>query len=380
MVLAANLFEDAKLTLQCRAIFGNPVPVFLVASTTIVRRGKATDRSATGIDVSLTAEEVQREIELLHQLLAERTEENEEERRQKEEERQQKEKLQQLQSPTRLLAYLSLVDELLFRSLTVETDTHKSSAPGTTDVSGRFYPKHFLAWTDFDTLHADLFAQLETTLGSDALYPSRNALQALGENSSPLVSDETDLRPFLRNAVEKPAALINEKRMNERIVFNENHSADKKPAARVSVLGRAALIVTRYLAATRHPKLSSFKFRNSSYGEDLRGLGVDAANAEGARGRPKKRLPSSVKTIGNPDRWGFATQRSEQEVYTHVLVGEYKAAHKLRAAKLQAVLAQSPEENFFALAAREEELANEDNLEPKTKSTTRDGRHLRDGD
>ncbi|CAK7275195.1 hypothetical protein SEPCBS57363_006555 [Sporothrix epigloea] len=121
-------------------------------------------------------EEVQREIERLHQLLAERTEENEEERRQKEEERQQKEKLQQLQSPTRLLAYLSLVDELLFRSLTVETDTHKSSAPGTTDVSGRFYPKHFLAWTDFDTLHADLFAQLETTLGSDALYPSRTAL------------------------------------------------------------------------------------------------------------------------------------------------------------------------------------------------------------
>ncbi|CAK7563063.1 MAG: hypothetical protein SEPTF4163_000920 [Sporothrix epigloea] len=158
------------------------------------------------IDVSLTAEEAQSEIKRLRQLLAERTREIEEERRQKEEE----------------------------RRLTVESDNNKTSTPGTTDVSGRFYPKRFLAWTDFDTLHVDNFTQLERTLGSAALFPSRNVLQALGENSSPLVSDELDLRPFLRNAVEKPAALI----------------------------------VTQYLATTRHSKLSSFKFRSSSYGED----------------------------------------------------------------------------------------------------------------
>lgn len=49
-----------------------------------------------------------------------------------------------------------------------------------------------------------------------------------------------------------------------------------------------------------------------------------------------------------------------------MLVGEYKAAHKLRATKLQAVLAQSLEENFFALAVREEEQTNEDDLEAAT--------------
>ncbi|CAK7275170.1 hypothetical protein SEPCBS57363_006543 [Sporothrix epigloea] len=322
--------------------------------------------------VSLTAEgEGQREIERLRQQLADVRREyedlrrqEEELRRQKEEERRQKEdemvekeeerrQIEELQrqSPTQLFTYLSLVDDYLFRSLNVESDTSKTSTPGTTDVSGRFYPKHFFAWTDFDTLHADLFMQLETTLGSHALFPSRNALQALCEDSSPLVSDEADLRPFLRNAVETPASLIVTRYLS----------------------------VTRYLDATRHPKLSSFKFRNSSYGENLRDLGIDIADAEGARGRPKKRPPLSIKMIGNPDRWGFATHLSEQEVYTHVLVGEYKAAHKLQAKKLQAVLAQSPEDNFFALAVQEEEQTDEDNLEAattsaKTKTTARDGR------
>ena len=39
--------------------------------------------------------------------------------------------------------------------------------------------------------------------------------------------------------------------------------------------------------------------------------------------------------IDNPDRWGFATHRSEQKINTHVLVGEYKTAHKLRATKMR---------------------------------------------
>ncbi|CAK7228839.1 hypothetical protein SCUCBS95973_007016 [Sporothrix curviconia] len=334
--------------------------------------------------MSRTPEEVRREIEELRRLLNEKEKENDElrrqkeeerrqkeeerrqkeeerrqkeeerrqkdeERRQKEEERRQKEELQQLQNPTALLTYLSLVDEHLFRSLAVESDPNKTSAPGTTDVSGRCYPQRFVPWTDFDTLHASLFEQLETTLGSDEVFPSRNAMQALGEDSSPLMSDEMDLRPFLRSAVEKPAASI----------------------------------VTQYLAKTRHATLSRFKFRNSSYGMDLRGLGADVAEATGDGGRPKKkRIPSPVKTIGKPDRWGFATHRSGQEIDTHVLVGEYKAAHKLRATKLEAVLAQSPATNFFAAAAREDEQTNQDDLEAaaatttttNTQTTTRNGR------
>ena len=183
-----------------------------------MRRCKATDRTAACIDVSLTAEEVQCENECLRQLLRGKTKKSEELWRQNKEERRQKEELQRQQSSMQLLMYLFLVDDHLFRSLTVESGTNKTSTPGTTDVSSRFYPKHFLAWTDFDTLHVDMFTQLETTLGSDALFPSRKALQALGEDSSPLVSDETDLQPFLRNAVKNPAALIKEeqkKRKNQ---------------------------------------------------------------------------------------------------------------------------------------------------------------------
>ncbi|OAA55597.1 metalloprotease m41 [Niveomyces insectorum RCEF 264] len=295
----------------------------------------------------------------------------EEEQQQKEEERRQKEELQKLQSPTRFLDYLSLVDEHLFTSLAVERDPHKSSTPGTTDVGGRVYPQHFRPWTDFSAAHAAVFAQLAATFGNDATFPSRNAMQALGENISPKVSDEADLRPFLRSAVEKPAELI----------------------------------VTRYLQVTQHDTLKAFKFRSNSYGVNLRGLGLEAdggggvvtgtpgvgevgsapEEVSGAQGaldastrastsskRPKKRQTSPIKEIGSPDRWGFAIHRSEKEVSTHVVVGEYKAAHKLRATKLRAVLSQPPSDDFFVVAARDDAVTTDRRNEDTNEDTVAD--------
>ena len=299
-------------------------------------------------------EEAEKREEKARQQREEAEKREEKARQQREEAEKREEELLKWQRPTRFLEYLSLVDEHLFTSLNVERDPYKTSAPGTTDVGGRFYPQHFRAWTDFSAAHVAVFERLAAAFGNDATFPSRNAMQALGENLSPKVSDETDLRPFLRNAVEKPAESI----------------------------------VTRYLQATKHATLKGFKFRNNSYGVDLRGLGlgvqarggeVEGSGAEesgsapgtagvsgvsGAPGvstatstsskRPKKKQRSPTKEIGNPDRWGFAEHRSEQEINTHVLVGEYKAAHKLHASKLQKVLAQPPGDDFFVEAARED--------------------------
>ncbi|CAK7242672.1 MAG: hypothetical protein STHCBS139747_004169 [Sporothrix thermara] len=241
------------------------------------------------------------------------------------------EELAMRQAPTRLLDYIRHVDQNVFAAFTVEPRS-SSTSQGTTSVEGRFYPQHFQPWAEFASAHEATFKKLVDTFDGDggAYFPSILAIETTGGDVSPAAADEQDLRPFIRASIEKPAARI----------------------------------VSKYLELTGHPTVESIRFRNNAYGLSI-GVSDDPMQwspeqqqmqeAEEQRGRPRKRH-SPVRTIGVPDRWAFGLRRGASTT-THILVAEYKAAHRLPPTKLREVLSRPPTDDFFPRATRKDGLS-----------------------
>ncbi|KIH87059.1 metalloprotease m41 [Sporothrix brasiliensis 5110] len=247
--------------------------------------------------------------------------------------------LEARQAPTRLLDYIRGVDQNVFAAFTVERASSALSQ-GTTAVGGRFYPQHFKPWPDFESTHATLFSTLVRVFDDDggAYFPSPVSIETTGGDISPAAADEQDLRPFIRASIEKPAARI----------------------------------ISKYLDIVQHPTIASIRFRNNAYGLDIGRSDepelqqhphdeTDQQRQQEQRVMHERRLQkhsSPVKTVGVPDRWAFAERRDEPTTI-HILVAEYKAAHRLPAAKIRAVLSAPPTDDFFPRAAKQDGLSSE---------------------
>ncbi|OAA63568.1 metalloprotease m41 [Niveomyces insectorum RCEF 264] len=230
------------------------------------------------------------------------------------------------QAPTRLLDYIRHVDQNMSAAFTVEQSS--STSLGVTSVEGRFYPQHFQPWHDFAGTHNELFNMLVQTFANDggAYFPSILSIETLGGDISPAAADEQDLRPFIRASIEKPAALI----------------------------------VSKYLEIVNHPAVTAIRFRNNAYGlnigrsEEQLQQQLEEEQQQQQRGRPRKRR-SPARAVGVPDRWAVASNRDGEK--THVLVAEYKAAHRLPAKTLRPVMSAPPTDNFFPRAAKQDETS-----------------------
>ncbi|CAK7227419.1 hypothetical protein SCUCBS95973_006536 [Sporothrix curviconia] len=288
-------------------------------------------------DARKRTEQLRREKEAAEARAEEEMRAKEQERREKEHERSERQALQQQMEPTTFAQYLGLADELLFNTFRLPPPSTTNKTTGTTRIVGKFYPQYLHPWAGFEDDHAAMFALLVNNLGNRPLFPSLTDVLGVRRDISPVPTDEMDLRPFIRAAIEKPAV-------------------------------RA---VSAYLEVTNDARLSSINFQNNAAGLDLAGPLEQQQVDEETQPPPAKKQRSPVKDIGIPDRWCVGFHRDQSR--THLLVGEYKAAHKLPAKKLAAVLGTTPpDENFFTHVITSKEK-DDDHTDSDTQPGTQPG-------
>ncbi len=236
--------------------------------------------------------------------------------------------LEQREAPTPFLDYIRNAEDNLYATFYIEPDSEKTSTGSTTRVIGKFYPQRFRPWADFRARHSETFDAFVAAYADTATFPSLTDVLGVRRDLSPDGrADEMDLRPFIRVSIERPAARI----------------------------------VSGYLRYLPRPNATSVHFRNSAYGiqpveaapEQNPADGDDVATAptsrlDGTAGEPPAKRHSPMMAPGVPDRWGIAVAQDGSR--THILVGEYKAAHKLTAKMLRRVMSAPPSEDFFMQA------------------------------
>ncbi|KKZ66527.1 hypothetical protein EMCG_01121 [[Emmonsia] crescens] len=198
------------------------------------------------------------------------------------------------QSPTTFLVYLQQVKEKLLSNFSIELDPDKASTGTVTDVSGKYYPLKLCSWKDFEKTHDQIFDQFIQTFSDAPLFPSKADIQGIGRDLSPTTrKDEQDLRPYVRTAIEKPAQRI----------------------------------LKAYLEQTKDTKTTDFYFRNNAYSLPGKNIEITSETDESQRPPNKKRSPERKRIKGIPDRWGISEHPNGDQC--EILVGEYKAAHKV---------------------------------------------------
>ncbi|KIH86429.1 hypothetical protein SPBR_08195 [Sporothrix brasiliensis 5110] len=270
------------------------------------------------------------------------------EQRQREEAEARATELENKQSSSSFLDYVRWTEQVLFQTFHVkpalmpQSQSHsQSETTGTasawksytaTRVNGKFYPRCLRPW-DFQTTHSSLFTTLVTAFGEERAFPALTDILGVSRDLSPGPVDEQDLRPFIRAAIEKPAARVVTEYIQRMKKDNENNDNDRD--------------------------FVKITFQNNPYGLDLAQETALEVAQEATQNTPSpeppvavpppaKRRRSPVKTIGVPDRWCVGLGHDGGA--THILVGEYKAAHKLPAQKLNTVFSKPPDEDFFIQA------------------------------
>ncbi|PGH33293.1 hypothetical protein GX50_03906 [[Emmonsia] crescens] len=234
-----------------------------------------------------------------------------EEARERQREKRRADDYQKDQSPTTFLVYLQQVKEKLLSNFSIELDPDKASTGTVTDVSGKYYPLKLRSWKDFDKTHNQIFDQFIQTFSDAPLFPSKADIQGIGRDLSPTTrKDEQDLRPFVRTAIEKPAQRI----------------------------------LKAYLEQTKDTTTTDFYFRNNAYSLPGKNIEITSETDESQPPPNKKRSPERKRIKGIPDRWGISEQPNGDQC--EILVGEYKAAHKVYGLFPQ-VLSLSLSEDMF---------------------------------
>ncbi|KKK19416.1 hypothetical protein P175DRAFT_0518467 [Aspergillus ochraceoroseus IBT 24754] len=237
--------------------------------------------------------------ELLHQLAKERERADRAEAR---------------QAPTTLEHYLRLVQQRLVTTLSIESNPMKSASGSVTAVNGKYYPLELYRWHDFENQLEQTFNQLTATFSSKPLFPSETDVLGVRRELSPTSrKDEQDIRPFVRSAIEKPAARI----------------------------------VRAYYDQTNRQDI--FYFQNNAYSLEYRDpeTGVERQGSSPS----KKRSPERKKSQPIPDRWGIC---EEEGGLRRVCVGEYKAAHKTPDEEIRQVLDTAPKNLFLEVLWRKQ--------------------------
>ncbi|CAK7212364.1 hypothetical protein SCUCBS95973_001438 [Sporothrix curviconia] len=219
-------------------------------------------------------------------------------------------------SKTGFLDYLRLVQERVYDKFTVETDRSRL-AQGTTSVAGKFCPRRLRFWEHFGSLHDQKFQELHDSLHPlDAGFASPHDVAGLLMAFSPKSKNEATLRPFLRVALEKPAAAV----VNAHL---DAVSADPEAEIRAHVHFSDVDRTTQTTQTTQTPTTQTTQ-------------------------SSKSKQNKAVSTI--PDRVCMYNANQEKKTSVRFLVGEYKAAHRLAAPALAAML-ESPPEDYLVKAA-----------------------------
>ncbi|KAK2748272.1 hypothetical protein FQN57_000930 [Myotisia sp. PD_48] len=195
--------------------------------------------------------------------------------------------------PTSLDESLSLVNSHLANTLEVGYTPSEKYLHSPIIVNGKYYPLELIPWNSFDQIHTQTLDELAELLGDQHPFPSKSGIKELKDDMSPTQRmDELDIRSWIRAAVEKPA---------QRIVAKNRTESSQPPTER------------------------------------------DVSPN-------KKRSPERGPVEGIPDRWGIR-QLPEKEG-GRVLVGEYKAAHKLLVADIGRALESTPPDFFIQVLKR----------------------------
>ena len=201
-----------------------------------------------------------------------------------------------------------------------------------TKVSGKVCPVFLRRWDEFPGTHEAKLQQLEATLGDQRLFASPHQIDYARKHISPDgLKNENDLRSFIRTAIEYPAKDVLQQFF----------------ASGASGTGTARIT-----------------FRNTATGFTA----VEPADDEDEPDEPpSKRRSPQKKPL--PDRWGVRVTTSGDEV--NCFIAEYKAAHKLRAATVQAVLGEHPGDDFFTQVLQQKRERSASRAASRAASRTR---------
>ncbi|KAI5865812.1 hypothetical protein GGS23DRAFT_603329 [Durotheca rogersii] len=186
----------------------------------------------------------------------------------------------------------------------VEANRLRVAGGGVTEVGGKLHPRILRRWTDFPQIHRDRFATLAQTLAGQRRFPSVLEVWAIKRTlpATPLRS-ELDVAGFIYSFNENPAALI-----------------------------ANAYLIPGGQVTTR----MEFRFSYNAYGR---------LNSRPSSQSPAREESSSYPRDANPDRWGMHQFPDGSE--EAVIIGEYKAAHKVRRSTFRQVLDGSFSESLF---------------------------------
>ncbi|EFX01761.1 FAD dependent oxidoreductase superfamily [Grosmannia clavigera kw1407] len=190
-----------------------------------------------------------------------------------------------------------------------------TAAPGLVELmAGRSWAETQLP-APFQITTARL-SHLAQDLGEQALFTSPFEIESIRKSVIPRtgIADEQGLRPFIHTAIEAPATAI----------------------------------LKAHFKILQPDKDLMIEFMSSAYGRL-------------PQSEPPSKKASPVKDV-MPNRWAFLVDADpSNDLTTAILVGEYKAPHKLKAATLHNVMSRRPGDTFFPQAIRtklpEEQLA-----------------------
>ncbi|OJD17401.1 hypothetical protein ACJ73_08803 [Blastomyces percursus] len=249
------------------------------------------------------------------QLVEKERERAERERERAEKERERAVRAEADKAPTVFERYLLLVQQRLVSTLSVEPNPAKTASDSLTSVDRKYYPLELCVWVDFEEEHSKTFSLLTSLLSDKPLFPCENDVLGVQREMSPSTrKDEQDIRPFIRSAIEKPAARV----------------------------------VMAYLGPTG--STDEFYFQNNAY--SLENKTFDGTYERETPPPNKRRSPEPKSIRSIPDRWGIC--ESTDGHVRCVLVGEYKAAHKIHIEGFTQALRSPPKDLFLEVLRRKQ--------------------------
>lgn len=265
-------------------------------------------------DLARQLAEARREVAQQREEAARQREEAARQRKLAERERKRAEDSEAEKAPTAFVYYLQLVQQRLVSTLRIEPNPNLTASGSVTTSNRKYYPLELHLWDDFEPSHSETFDLFLQQFADKPLFPSQTDVLGIQRDLSPNTrKSEEDIRPFVRTAIEKPAA---------RVVM-----------AHLSEIG-----VTE-----------EFFFQNNAY--SLENKDEDEVGRTDASPSNKKRSPERTsKPI--PDRWGIC--KYEHESVRRVCIGEYKAAHKVRADKITEALTSPSTALFLEVLRRKQ--------------------------
>jgi hypothetical protein len=222
---------------------------------------------------------------------------------------------------TTLGEFLRNYHTYLFRSLVIQSNIEQSTEGGTTDATGKYYPRYFRRWDDFIETQRRSFKIINDVLRNERLFKTKLTISEIKDlacdDKAPVVSKK-DLENFEFVAIEKP--------VNDIIVALGKFTRHQMEQFNVSYISFAN------------------RFNSIGLGSSV-GAGPESVGLQGEEA--EQEITSREKGPSGPDR--TCTRVDPKGSSLPAFIVEYKAAHKFPVDRLQVALSK---ENLLTEAVK----------------------------